>query len=1189
VKLWKKIALAILGLSVVVIGAGWFYLFPMKGLESIVNRKLNALLAQRSGFQVTIGQIGGDVINGMTFDSLVVVYRDSVHEFETARASRVTVTYSISNLWHRDLRFSLVQIDSLDIHVKLDSVGKFLPRFVTTKDTGSSGSGQPPAFYVGTLVLNDAALEYARLKDTIAFDHLGLIATFQIEEGTYALDIKHLGMLSQRPSSVVKDISGKFTFGNGNLFFENLKVFADSTALELSGLVSPKQRIGSVELKADQLNLADLRKFGGPKLDGVVDLVGQVGRDSSGIRGKVDLSGTFLQMQLNQIHADFRYADKILSLDSVFGTWFDSCTLAAVGEINFGTSPEQYHADIDIAHFNLKRMVPKSFVSDLSGSVALHGSSFRNKELSLDLDVQIADSRFDVYPVQEARGKLNVTVDSISFIDSFAVRYFENWLSAAGKVEYSGEMELAVRGEIARLDHYTGDFFIKEPAGRCVLDGSIYGRTSDPSVRGTFTSDSLWLYQLHSVGVRSELDIDHFFTRPSGDLTCRFDSGTAWDIPFDSIVATMRIDSGHLLIDSLFTENAYSSLTGRGDLFYEPYPAHLRLDTLNWNLFGQRFANAGDIRVDIDSAGYDILAGQLSDGQGSFGLTGRINYNESLAAVIDLRNAQLQPWVHLFRSDLPVTALASCRLDLHGDLDHPSFIGNGTLDSLTYRDLELGDVGFGVRYSDKKMTVDSVVVRSNPGVYRAEGSFFADLALTKRKIERLPKLPMSLSISMRDTVFNLVYMFLPSVEDLEGKFQAAFNLTGSPAEPHLDGRAWITNGRLKYFDLRDTIYTDSAEVTMADNQIILDKVRAYVWDYRNRRARENNDERGKSYAILDGGLIVKSLDTLYYDVDVSLPKEFPFRYELEDIQGVAEGDLQIEGDNIPEITGDMRLISMRYQAEFAKAGEGSPLMQSLSSGDSWDIDINFDIPSNYWIKNADVDAELSGSVKMIRERGIYRFVGDMNFLRGKGYLFDKTFSIQSGSGVTFEDIESFNPRLNITAATRIPGQRRETDSTREDIELCVHVTGTLEQPQIDPCEGSPFSQGDILPLIVANYYSSDTASASGQFSQRAIDYLSRPLSQAGERGLRQLGNLLGIGVETFEIDPGYSGEIDPRKSKYTLGLSPADKLYVFGNYWGTTRGSALGFEYRFNKSFLIEGRRDEFDLYHLNLQLHWEL
>lgn len=1177
-RLWKKIVLSLVALTVLVVGAAWVYLFPLRGLEKIVNAKLNDLLAKRTGFQVSIGTIGGDVINGVTLEDVIVTYADSLSRFETARAGKVTITYSITNLWHRDLRFALIQIDSLDIHVKQDSAGRFLPRFATSKDT-ISAAGEPPSFFIGTFLLNEGSIEYARRSDTIITRHLSLDASFLIEEGTYALDIRRFQTAVERPQWIVHDGGGKLTFSNGSLYFENLHLLADSTELNVTGLVNPRLKLGSVELTARGLNLADLRKFGGPSMSGIIDVHGTVGKDTSGFRGAVQLEGTFLRIRLNSIYSVFRLRDKQLYLDTVAGTWFDSCRLSAAAHIDFAASPPRYEAQADIEHFNLIRMVPKAFPSDLSGHVELKGESFRNQELSLLFDVDMLESSFDTYPIQEAHGKLHVTTDSIRFLDDFAVRYFENWLTANGKVEYSGMMDLHVNGEIPRLDRYQGQFFIKEPAGRCQIDATLIGRTSDPAVRGRLVSDSLWLYGLYSTGGTADLDIDHFFSAPAGDVRCNLDSGAAWGIPYDSILAIMRVDSGRAYIDSLYSGNKYSSLSARGDLWYDVYPSQLRLDTLRWTLFSQRFSNPEPIRVDIDSSGYDFVTSTITDGRGQFGIAGRINYDETLAASITLKNAQLKPWIHLFREDLPVTAVASGRVDLRGNLDRPAFVGNGSLDSLSYKELGLGDMTFGVRYADRLMTVDSVVVLSRPGIYRAEGSFHVDLALTQRTVERLPRLPMSLDISMSDSVFNLVYLFLPSVENMEGQFYAGFKLTGTPAEPHLDGKAWLKRARLKYFDLRDTLFTDSAEVIMEDNQVVLDKVVAYVIDFRNKKP---------SYAILDGGLVVKSLDTLYYDVDVTLPREFPFRYELEDIIGVAEGDLHVEGDNTPKVTGDLTLRSMRYRAEFARAGEGSPLMQTLNTGDSWDMDINFDIPSNYWIKNADVDAELSGAINLIRENGNYRFVGDMTFLRGRGYLFDKTFRIDEGSSVTFEDIEYLNPRLNITASTRIPGQRRETDSTREDIDLCVHVTGTLEAPQIDPCEGSPFTQGDILPLIVANYYSSDTAQASGQFSQRAFDYLSKPLSQAGERGLRQLGKFIGVGVETFEIDPLYGGELDPLKSRYTLGLSPWEKFYVFGNY-SSVRGGAVGFEYRLSKSFQFQGRRDENELYQLNLQLHWEL
>jgi hypothetical protein len=76
----------------------------------------------------------------------------------------------------------------------------------------------------------------------------------------------------------------------------------------------------------------------------------------------------------------------------------------------------------------------------------------------------------------------------------------------------------------------------------------------------------------------------------------------------------------------------------------------------------------------------------------------------------------------------------------------------------------------------------------------------------------------------------------------------------------------------------------------------------------------------------------------------------------------------------------------------------------------------------------------------------------------------------------------------------------------------------------------------------------------------------------------------------WEIDPTYGGEFDPLKSRFTLGFSTGQNLYIYGrSALSGQKGQQVGFEYRFNKSFLMEGRRDETELYRLNLKLHWEL
>jgi len=440
--------------------------------------------------------------------------------------------------------------------------------------------------------------------------------------------------------------------------------------------------------------------------------------------------------------------------------------------------------------------------------------------------------------------------------------------------------------------------------------------------------------------------------------------------------------------------------------------------------------------------------------------------------------------------------------------------------------------------------------------------------------ERLPDLPLDVRITGRDNRFDLVSLMLPSVEFLAGDFFADFRLSGTPNKPHLEGTAFIKDARLKYYDLADTLKADSAGVRFQDNRIIIDGIRAYVYDRKHKRPR---------YADIGGQIEVQSLDVLDYDVDVTVGEEFPFRYELADLEGVVEGDVRITGSNPPSVEGDLTLLSGRDRSEFSEEASqmNLPLIYSVAGETTWDVDLKIDILSNYWVKNQDIDAEFSGFLNIIRENDRYRYAGEIEILRGKGYLFDKTFRIKSDSRIVFEDIELPDPRLDIWATTRIPVPRAEGEERAyEDID--VHVTGTLENPLfgffVAGYTDSAMSEEAVLPLLVANYYGSETGV--GAFQERLSQLISSQVSQISSRQL---------GVETFEIDPTYEGNLDLARTKVTLGMYTAPNLYLYGSSdIALESRQEVGFEYRIKKWFLLEGKRDEDELYHLNLKLHKE-
>jgi hypothetical protein len=463
---------------------------------------------------------------------------------------------------------------------------------------------------------------------------------------------------------------------------------------------------------------------------------------------------------------------------------------------------------------------------------------------------------------------------------------------------------------------------------------------------------------------------------------------------------------------------------------------------------------------------------------------------------------------------------------------------------------------------------------------------YIDLAFTADSLERFPDLPMDINFTASDKRFDLISFLLPSVEIIEGDFKAGIALTGTPQNPHLQGDAFIKSylnaddkgkkkqANLKYFDLEDRIYFDSVGITMSDNFVHLDSITFYLLDNKKKR-----------YGYLDGEITIKSIENFHYNVDCIIPQPIPFSYELDDIKGKLVGSFHVEGDTPPLVTGDVEIIEMKYLVQFAEPYEGSPIMRLLVGENTWNLDINVDFGSNYWIKNEDIDAEFSGEMKLERYEGLYTFSGQLEILRGKGYLFDKTIRLDPGGTVLFEGDDKFDPTLDITGYTRItaaPDRTEEGTTSTEQLTLGLHIAGTLEEPQINVTEDSDFtSNSDIVPALVANYTGSSEVSSI--FEQSMTNLFSSQMSQIGARQLSS------IGVETFELDPYYQGRFNPLATRLTLGFYTSSNLYIFGRsaLSGQSR-QEVGFEYRWKKWVLIQGLRDEDELYHLNLHLNWE-
>ncbi len=1148
------------------IAAIFIYLFVFGGLERAVNSQIKTLLGADMPLRVRVANIKGDIISGLVAEGITIRYLDSTFNYELARINSATFGYSISNLWYRDYLFDYIYIDSADIIIRSDSTGKFILPQRGRSETNTT----PPNFKIVNLQVNRTSFSLIGRDDSLLVSDIVFAGGIESDDGTFSALVNHCRFNSNHEDISLAAAAGKISYSGSDMIFQDFTILNKESRLKANGALNLTRMVGSVQIDADRIDLSKLSKYIGKNLKGVVDLNGTISIDSNKIEGSVDLGGKFMFASLDNIHVKFKVEDKLLTLDTLIGTAFENCSLDGSGYIDFGVKPEKYQFEGDVRNFNLLQIVKNTYHSDLSGHILLNGSSLKTESLVLKFGVDLYDSEFDVYPIHAAKGDVTVTRDSISFLPGFGLSYYENNFNVSGNAVYKGDIDLDIVADLPNLDRWRGRLFIDQPGGKGMATAKLSGRSGDPDLSGQFVSDSLWLYGVYAGMATSQFEIERFLHRRIGYVNSSFVSGNIYATPYDSASVYLRLDSTIAYIDSLLINNTTADVVSDGYLDYGIYPQSLVLNKLDVTLFDRLFDNSNPIRVDVDSTGFSFDQCRLERNGSRITLDGRVGFTETMDASLFVERIPVRPWAMLFEDTVEYDGFVSCEAGIGGTFDSPTIHATGTVDSLTFKDLILGDASTILNYSDRTLTIENLHIDSDPGEYDIEGSVRIDLAFSSNVGERLLPEPMDLHMTASDERFELVTLFLPTVENLNGEFYTDVRLTGTPTDPHLEGIAYIKNAALKYFDIVDTIYTDSAGVTMRDNRIIIESVIAYEKDRRHRnRHRE---------AVIRGEIIVKTLDLLYYDLDVELKEDFFFVYDLEDISGVvSEGHLKIIGDSPPTVSGDVSLKSVLYLVNFASADEGSPIMTSLFSESLWDIDINIEILSNYWIKNEDIDAEFAGELNLIREDGIYRFIGELEIRRGKGYLFDKVFQLEPGSRVIFEDVEYPNPRLDIQATIRVATSNFEEEETNEVEDVTIQITGTLDFPEINAAgSGTDFSNQDFIPWIVTE------SGSSGRFEDRMIRFVSSQASRIGSRQLSQLG------VETFEINPGYGGSDELANTTVKLGKYWG-AMYVYGQSAVSFQsGQEYGFELRFNRSLMLEGRRDELELYHLGFNLHWE-
>jgi len=1151
-----KIPLFSLAFLILLVVAGVVWVFRSGWLQRRVIARVNQALAVKTTLEVDIGELSGNPFSEVIADDIVIHTKGRVTD-TLAIIKHFSVQYNISDLWQRHWIIENVLIDTPRLFLPRASLDEVLQSVIPTKPGAKPAHSALFDFRLASLIINGGVVfrvgDSAAIADSI---HLQISAYRAGEQ------------LDARVEQLAASVPGIGRTTGSGLFRSTGEIWAaDSvTVTSAKSQVTASGGPDGWRIKTSPLDLTDVMPFikgnltGRLAFDGAIKLPG----GKAGWSGRGRVTGTFERFDFDDVALRFSSFGSRIVFDTVDGV-INRVTWYGAAWVDLGVSPERYEYKGLVEHFNLDQFAAGSFASDLSGSVRMTGEGLTNSTLAMELTVNLGAGQFDHVAFDSAAGTLRVTPRDVLLAQDFHVERGATRVIGGGHVAFGDSIDVLANVACDDLRPWDSLVFIDSLAGRA--EGYVYlsGLTADPNLAGRLTSDSLRLFDLRTRQFTASFFVPRFLTRPAGSVEARFGPSNAWGWAVDSILAKAALSEHVITFDSLSWHAPQAVIEGRGRLDWSADTIPISLYPVTARVLDQTLTATDTVSVVADSLGFNFSNLAVGSGWGTLQAYGRLDYNESLNMVLEVEGVPVASIWHRFYPKIDLEGQLACVGRVRGSLALPQFDLEGRIADLRYEGDRLGDLSGSVSYDDRHLSTDQLKLESPAYQFLVAGSLPLELRFdtpTARVLEE----PLSGRLIATGTSLDIVTRFLPeTIEAVRGAFSVSATLSGTPRVPLIRGEAFLRSATIKAVEIANPI--EDVQVDLALRQDTVEVTRA-VGTVRDKK------RRGR----VEAGGHVRILAYNLFDYNLTLTgRNVPARFEFEDFAVETDLNLSVTGATPPTVRGRITPKRVEDREPFTKEPAEATTDTTL-----WNWDMTVELPGNYWLHNDQMDAELSASLRVVRDRGRSAYLGTAEFIRGKVYLYDKVGSITRGV-LTFDNPNVPDPSLDIDVTFRINQPRLEQTSAsrgRDVIDLEMHVGGRASEPLIEP--QPPYTQQDVLLLLMANttLAGGDTTVARDPWADR-LKFAATGLlfSEVQRLAARRLG------LETFEITSG----IDPKMTEVTVGRYVSPHLYLYGSSpLDVGAGQDVGFEYRFSRRIYLEGNRDKNNLYRLNLHFNWD-
>ena len=815
---------------------------------------------------------------------------------------------------------------------------------------------------------------------------------------------------------------------------------------------------------------------------------------------------------------------------------------------NPGGRQPSYRAGVRVDGLATDRLLGRpDLLEDVSLQIGLDGEGFHPDSARANADVILEASRFLGGRLDSARASLvqrgrRTTVDRLFLTGTRA------HVESAGWVAPGDSLDLRAKGRVGDfrvLDDIVGPGLTGTPAS---FAARIAGTWTKPLAVVDLLADSLNFRGVPIRGVKLGVTGSQL---SQGDLVVRADS-LVWG---GRTVHDLAVDVGLNQEGISFTlgsrPDEIDQLHARGRARWADAVYVLELDSLSVGVGGVTMSSDGCSRVTYRREGaVNVEHFRLAGAGGAILAHGHSGQADGV--VVTLSDVDLKIWSGLLGMAGELSGMFTGKIALSGRLDDPRVKSELALRDAVFAGVGLKEVSGTLGYRSKRATVDLKLVQS-PGREAATKGHFPLDPMSGGWRDLFPRGPVEVSLKSGGIDLNFLPGILSAVQDAEGSLEVDLTVKGTSQRLLRHGWLKLRDGKARIVPLNTTLENVEADLNFDGKRIVLDRFET---------------GREKTRVALKGDVTLNQFDVERYDFSLKAD-EFE-AVDLTSLKATLNADLQLKGN--PEAGRmDGRVALSRAVLRLSDFIEyptdigwmSSPLFRNLNCA------VRVSASRNVWIRDRELNVEISGDVDLIKDKGGIRVYGSLDSRQGR-YEFQNTgFAIDRGE-INFRGSSDINPDLYIIATRRI------RLVSNENAVISVVVGGTLMEPSIslESDTTPPLDESDILSYLLIGRPTDDVSGLMGgeggvgsRLEGRAAVLV---LGVAANQLKRSIGRRLNLDVVEIDLGRGNSA------TRVRAGKYFGSRFFVsYAQDVSEARGREVVVEYELLPQVTLEAQQRE--------------